>query len=207
MSSESFIFSLHPIVRSSLANRRLTASDLRHSWNESCQIDVSTSTVKRRLSDVGLRGCVAVKTPLISATNRRSRLEFAARHKHWKVEDWENVLWSDESSFDIFNSAKRVFVRRRPNEKLRNDCVLPTVKFGGGKVMVWGCMSSHGVAILKRVDGHLNANGYMTILQDCMLPSAGATFGSGEWIFSRTTHPATRPVASSGGLRKIQWTS
>jgi transposase len=48
------------LVRSSLSNRRLTAADLRHSWNESCQIDASTSTIKRRLSDVGLRGCVAV---------------------------------------------------------------------------------------------------------------------------------------------------
>jgi hypothetical protein len=139
---------------------------------------------------------------LISVANRRKRLEFAAQHKDWKVEDWEKVLWSDESAFDIFNAAKRVFVRRRQNEKLRNDCVVPTVKFGGGKVMVWGCMSSHGVGILKRVDGNLNANGYREILRDCMIPSAGATYGSEEWMFQQDNAPCHKARTVIGWLEE-----
>ena len=47
--------------------------------------------------------------------------------------------WSDESKFEIFGSNRRVFVRRRVGERMISACVVPTVKYGGGGVMVWGC--------------------------------------------------------------------
>ena len=48
---------------------------------------------------------------------------------------------------------------------------MPTVKHGGGNVMVWGCMSAAGVGELHFIEGNMNSNMYCEILQQGMIPS------------------------------------
>ena len=43
------------------------------------------------------------------------------------------------------------------NERCHPDYINFTVKHGGGKLQVWGCMAANGVGNLKVVKGHLNA--------------------------------------------------
>ena len=50
-------------------------------------------------------------------------------------------------------------------------CVLPTVKHGGGNVMVWGFMSAAGTEELQFIEGTMNANMYCDILKQSMTPS------------------------------------
>ncbi len=71
---------------------------------------------------------------------------------------WNHVLWSDETKINIFGSdgVKRVW--RQPGEEYKDKCVLPTVKHGGGSVMVWGCMSAAGTGELQFIEGTMNAN-------------------------------------------------
>ncbi len=49
--------------------------------------------------------------------------------------------------------------------------VLPTVKHGGGSVMVWGCMSAAGTGELQFIEGTMNANMYCDILKQSLIPS------------------------------------
>ena len=50
------------------------------------------------------------------------------------------------------------------------DCeVIGTVKFGGGNMMVWGCMTWDGVGYLSEVDGKMNAAQYVQILDESLL--------------------------------------
>lgn len=126
------------LIWASLGNRRLTAPQLKEEWKNLTGVEASVSTVKSRLIAAGLKGCVATKKPLLTKANRKARFEFAMRHRDWTDSQWKKVLWSDGSAFQIFNSAKRLYVRRRCHERLSDQCVVPTVKFGGGKLMVWG---------------------------------------------------------------------
>ena len=61
-------------------------------------------------------------------------------------------------------------VWRRPVEEYKDKCVMPTVKHGGGNVMVWGCMSAAGVGELYFIEGNINSNMYCEILQQSMIP-------------------------------------
>ena len=84
----------------------------------------------------GLHERVAVKKPLLCKANIRKRLEFAKTYKDWTVDQWMKVLWTDESKFEIFGSKRRQNVRWRSNERYHSECIVPTVKHGGGTVLV-----------------------------------------------------------------------
>ncbi len=60
---------------------------------------------------------------------------------------------------------------RQPGEEYKGKCVLPTVKHGGGNVMVWGCMSAAGTGELQFIEGTMNGNMYCDILKQSMIPS------------------------------------
>ena len=154
------------LVRTSLRNRRLTAPELKCSWKQEANANMSVQTVRRRLHEKGLRGCVAAKKPKLTDKHKKQRLAWAKEHKTWSTEDWGRILWSDESSFELWRTRGRVWVRRRPKERFLDECVVPTVKHGGGKVMVWATMAQSGVGSLTVVEGRLNAAAYIAIVQN-----------------------------------------
>ena len=75
------------------------------------------------------------------------------------------------SKLDIFGSSRLAIVRRDGSERMISACVFPTVKPGGGGVMVWGCFDGDTVCDLFRIQGPLNQHGYHSILQRYVIPS------------------------------------
>ena len=149
---------------------------------------ISTSTVQRRLRESGLHGRIAAKKPLLKDTNNKKRLAWAKKHEQWTLDRWKSVLWSDESKFEIFGSNRRVFVRRRVGEQMISACVVPTVKHGGGGVMVWGCFAGDTVCDLFRIQGTLNQHGYHSILQRYAIPSGLRLVGL-SFVFQQDNDP------------------
>lgn len=83
---------------------------------------------------------------------------------------WDSVIWSDESKFEVCVGDSRSRIIRMPGEEYHTDCLKKKVKFPAS-VMVWGCMSSQGVGRLLFIDGTVNAAKYKIILQEQLLPS------------------------------------
>lgn len=61
---------------------------------------------------------------------------------------------------------------RKANDEMNPKNLRPTVKHGGGSVMVWGCMSAAGVGKLCFVEGIMNQDVYLEILKNNLRSSA-----------------------------------
>lgn len=64
---------------------------------ETLQVKASRSTIVRALQSSGYRSVKKGKKPLLTSRHRRRRLEFAKTYINWTSEDWQRVIWSDET--------------------------------------------------------------------------------------------------------------
>lgn len=163
----------------SLRNRKKNSTQLAQEIAEATGTRVSSSLVRRKLISFGLRGCVAKKKTFFRRGNKQKRLKFVKEHENWTEEDWKKVLWTDESKFEMFGSRRRQYVRRRPGEEYLEDCLNPTMKHGGGSIMVWGCFSGYGVGDLIKIEGKMDAKKYHHILSSHAIPSGLRLIGPG----------------------------
>ena len=136
-------------------------------------------------------GAKPEKKTLLTEKQRKRRLEWARAHVKWPVEKWRKVLFSDESTFTVNNHAGNNYVRRRPNEEYRPYCISPTIKHPQS-IMVWSCMTAHGIGRLENVSGMMNAMKYIDVLENKILPSARSLFSDNDWIFQDDNAPCHR---------------
>jgi hypothetical protein len=65
--------------------------------------NVSTRTWE--LQVMGFHGQAAAHKPKITMRNAKRRLKWCKACRHWTLEQWKRVLWSDESLFTICQSG------------------------------------------------------------------------------------------------------
>lgn len=201
------------ILLLSKKNRFKTAPEIRAEINKTLSKAISTSLVKSRLVEKGYFGRVAVRKPLLRPANRRKRLIFAQKYKNWTMDQWKSVLWTDESKFELFGNKRRQYVRRKQGERFKSQCIAPTVKHGGGSVMVWGCFSYEGVGELVKIDGIMRKEHYHRILQQSAIPSGIGLNGYG-FTFQQDNDPKhmsklcqnyLRSKEDDGVLKMMEW--
>ncbi|GFX90589.1 transposable element Tc1 transposase [Trichonephila clavipes] len=133
---------------------------------------VSAEMVRRVLRKADYNGRVARKKLLIGKRNRVKRLKCAKEHILRPQQFWNEVIFSDESKFNIFGSDGRRMVWRKPNTSHHPKYTIPTVKHEGGSMMVFGCMAVSGVGNLVFIDQIMHKMAYLNILQNNLKESA-----------------------------------
>ncbi|RYY77505.1 MAG: hypothetical protein EOO69_13930 [Moraxellaceae bacterium] len=58
---------------------------------------VSAGAIGNVLHDEGLKAMHTIRKPLLTRTHKRKRLDFALTHRDWTVEQWKQVVFSDET--------------------------------------------------------------------------------------------------------------
>src|SRR5260221_6699059 len=157
---------IHHAIQIISTGRADTATQVTKSLQETLPESVSVQTVRRALKKTGLKAVVKAKRPALSQCHCRERLDFAKSHQHWTVEDWKRVIWSDETKINHLGSDGRKWVWKKKGEGLSDRLVEGTLKFGGGHVMLWGCFGWDGVGYACKIDGNMDADLYVSILED-----------------------------------------
>jgi hypothetical protein len=154
----------------STKNPFATAYDIRRSLFAKDEKRPSVNTIRRRLDEVGLYAFVAAQKPLLKPEQIQRRLEWAKKYAEWTVDDWREVVFSDESPFTLFRRCGKRYVRRPIGTRFDPRYISPTVKHGGGKIQVWSCFSYYSVGSMKRIEGTMDGPKYRSILKTYMAP-------------------------------------
>jgi hypothetical protein len=161
----------------------ITANEIQQRL-ESLNIDVSVRTVRRRIGAAGGKYYGELQKPLLTEKHRKKRLQWAQNHQDF---DWNQVIFTDESTFQLFRSNKKVwqFGGRRK--------VFRTVKHPP-KVHVWGCFSAQGFGNIICFQKNLNAQYMCTLYERGLLTSADKFFGDEnlEWFLQEDNDPKHR---------------
>ena len=97
---------------------------------------VSAQTIRHTLHQIGVHGCQPRREPLLKTIHKKASKQFAEDMTTKHMDYWNHVLWSNEMKINLFGSDGFKHVWRRPGEEYNDKCVMPTVKHGGGNVMV-----------------------------------------------------------------------
>ena len=142
-----------------------------------------------------LRSYWKTKKLLISPINQAKRVKWCKEHLHWTSEDWNKVMWSDESPFVLlFNGRRRVW--RRHNERYKPTSITGTVK-SDTKIMVWGCFCAAGVGNLACIKGIMDSKVYIKILDNELKPSLKKYFRRKPYIFQQDNDPKHKSKLTS----------
>ncbi len=76
-------------------NRKATVTQITIRYSQGIQNTISERTTCRTLKQMGYSSRRPHRVPLLSAKNRKRRLQFTQVHQNWTIEDWKNVAWSD----------------------------------------------------------------------------------------------------------------
>ncbi|KAK3569719.1 hypothetical protein QTP86_003566 [Hemibagrus guttatus] len=199
------------ITRMVSKNPRTTRGDLVNDLQRA-GTKVTKATNSNTLCCQGLKSCSARRVPLLKPVHVRARLKFAREHLDDPEEDWENVIWSDETKIELFGKNSTCRVWRRKNAELHPKNTIPTVKHGGGNIMLWGCLSAKGPGRLICVKERMNGAMYREILSKNLLPSASALKMKCGWVFQHDNDPKHTARATKEWLRKkhfkvLEWPS
>ena len=136
------------IIRMIKKKEATTATKISKTLKTHHNIQVSRDTVARALKSSGYSCRIKKKKPRLTEKHKKARFNFAKKYESWTSEDWKNVIWSDESKFNLLNSdGKEYFWTNRPDE-VTEEGISPTLKFGGGGIMIWSCLTWQGVKFL-----------------------------------------------------------
>ena len=166
-------------------------------------LEISEATIRRILRSHGLVSGVKRKKPYLSKYSQKKRYQFAKKYENWTVEDWSKVIWSDESKFQIFGSDGKQYYWKRPEEPLNRFHIKPTVKFGGGSVMIWACFTSRGVGGFCKIDGTMNSELYRQILREDFLGTVrDHSFDAKDIVFQQDGAPSHTAILTKRLLRR-----
>lgn len=127
---------------------------------------------KYMINDLKWKNWRRKKVPLLTAAAKARRIKFAREHQQWTVDDWSNVMFTDESPFKVFYVPNpqndTVWGSQEDNVPAANQ-----MKFSPS-VLVWGGMTARGLTTLHFVPSgvRLNSDYYIeNILKKIVKPA------------------------------------
>ncbi len=171
-------------------DRKATVTQITTRYNQGIENTISECTTRRTLKQMDYSSKRPHRVPLLSAKNRKRRLQFAQANQNLTIEDWTNIAWSVESWFLLWHSDSRVRIWHKEHESMDPSCLVLMVQAGGGGgVIVWGIFSWHTLGSLVPIEHRLNATAYLSIVADHVHPFMTTVYPSSDGYFQQDNAP------------------
>ena len=97
----------------------LSLTDLVHFARTDLNLTITRQAISRILRDFHMVSYIAPRKPRITPAQRRTRVAWCYEHLSWSVNDWSNVVFTDESNYEILNRKNRIYIRRFRHDPTR----------------------------------------------------------------------------------------
>ncbi|KAK3535384.1 hypothetical protein QTP70_011608 [Hemibagrus guttatus] len=119
-------------------------------------------------------------------------------------------LRSEETKIELFGLNGKRHEWRKPGTAHHLANTIPTVKHGGGSIMLWGCFTAAGTGRLVRIEGKMNAAMYRDIIDENMLHALWTSVR--QFIFQQDNDPEytakiTKEWLRDNSVNVVEWTS
>ncbi len=189
-------------------DRKATVTQITIRYNQGMQNTISERTTCRTLKQMGYSSRRLHRVLLLSAKNRKQRLQFTQTHQNWTIEDWRNVAWYDESRFLLRHSDGRVRIWRKEHESMDPSCLVSMVQAGGGGgLMVWAIFSWRTLGPLVPIEHCLNTTAYLSIVADHVHPFMTTVYHLLMTTSSRIMLHVTKLKSSQTGFLNMTMSS
>jgi len=174
------------------------------------QVAISRSTARNILRQAGLKAMRTISKPLLNEQHKRRRLDFALAHQHWTVEDWKQVIFSDETMVTARPIHSTSYVWTKTSDHPNPRLVVPSVQGGGSKIMTWGCISVFGFHSMVLLEGSVDSERYIGVLQEDLLPVTQQHFDRQPVVFQQDgasihTSAATMRFLEDNHIPVLDW--
>ncbi len=199
------------LIQEVIKEPRTTSKELQASL-ASIKISVNDSTIRKRLGKNSIHGRVSRQKPLLNKKNTKARLTFTKKSLDYPQDFWANILWTDETKVELFGRCVSRYIWHKTNTAFHKKNIIPTVKHGGGSVMVWGCFAASGPGWLAIIDGTMNSALYQKILKEKFRPSLCDLKLKRTWVVQQDNDPKHTSKSTSEWLKKnkikvLEWPS
>ena len=126
-------------VRRDRYGREKSCADLVGDFSD-LGISISATTIWRILKKAGFNKTKPTRKPGLTKKMMAQRLEWCLKHQDWTLEDWKNVIWSDETSVVLNFRRGGYRVWRTADEAFSPTCIRERWK-GYSEFMFWGCFT------------------------------------------------------------------
>ncbi len=121
---------------------------------------------------------------------------WAKAHLKWTVSKWICVQCSDESKCDILvgNHGCRVLRAKEEGDGDLLACHQRSVQ-KPASLMVWGCIRAYSMDSLHVLEGTINSEMYITVLEQHIFPSRLPVFHQDNFCSMQKPHTAAITIA------------
>ena len=110
----------------------LSLTDLVRFARTNLNLTITRQTVSRILRDFDIVSYIAPRKPLVTPAQRRTRVAWCYEHLSWSVNEWSNVVFTDESNYEILNRKNRIYIHRFRHDPTRFESSQQRVHRGRG---------------------------------------------------------------------------
>ncbi|XP_012562901.2 uncharacterized protein LOC105847709 [Hydra vulgaris] len=153
-------------------SRIMSARNLAKKVENEHGIKITSQTIRNGIKEAGFQRRHVCKKLYLTKNHIKRQFDFAKIYRNMDISFWKEILWSDESKFNLKSSDGAKKVWRKKGEVYKLNCMKGTVKFGDGNIIVCGPMVWKGVEKLAFIDSKMDAPLYREILKNNLKSSA-----------------------------------